>query len=77
MLDWQIEKKFNTVKYKVLSLEINFIDNKYVIRESREAVTQEKEKDIKESFITDSQQAFQVSVLARENNVHSWDIKGK
>lgn len=54
----------------MLSLEINFIDNKCVIRESGEAVTQEKEKDIKESFITDSQQALQVSVLARENNVH-------
>lgn len=53
-----------------MSLEINFFDNKHVIRESGGAETQEKEKDIKESFITDSQQTFQVNTLARQNNVH-------
>lgn len=77
-VDWQIQQKyFNTAKYKVVSLEINFRDNKYVTRESGEAVTQEKEKDIKGPFITDSQQTFQVNALARENNVCPWDVKGE
>lgn len=44
----------------MLPLEIHFIDKKHVIREFGEVMTQEKEKDIKESFITDSQQTFQV-----------------
>lgn len=42
----------------MVSLEINVIDNKHVIRKFRETVTQEKEKDIKEPFITDSQQTL-------------------
>lgn len=41
-----------------------------MIRESGETVTQEKEMDTEEPFISDSQQTFQVSALARENNVH-------
>lgn len=49
MMDRQIQQKyFNRAKHKVVPLEINFIDNRHVIRESGEAVTQEKEKDIKE-----------------------------